>query len=78
MDKSTYANESGTIDLESVKIVRIKDPRPGKWKVRTSSRVKNTLRVFGHGEIDFKYGFASRPVNNIELVLFHQMLESNL
>lgn len=68
LDRSTYANESGTIDLDNVKLIRIMQPKPGKWKVRTSSRVKNTLRIFGHGEIDFKYGFASRPTANIDLV----------
>uniref|UniRef100_A0A915CSQ0 Uncharacterized protein n=1 Tax=Ditylenchus dipsaci TaxID=166011 RepID=A0A915CSQ0_9BILA len=28
---------------------------------------KHTLRVFGHGVIDFKYGFASRPVQTVDL-----------
>ena len=33
-----------------------------------SSAGRHSLRVFGHGAIDFKYGFASRPIERIELV----------
>lgn len=68
MERSKYSAESGTIDLDNVKLLRIKDPMPGQWKVRTSSRLKHTIRVFGHGAIDFKYGFSARPLERIELV----------
>uniref|UniRef100_A0AC35UC53 Ig-like domain-containing protein n=1 Tax=Rhabditophanes sp. KR3021 TaxID=114890 RepID=A0AC35UC53_9BILA len=67
VEKSQYSNESGTIDLKNVKLNKITDPMPGMWMIETDSRLKHTLRVFGHGDIDFKYGFASRPVNKIEL-----------
>lgn len=63
----SYEHMDGEIDLQSVKLLRIKDPLPGVWRVRTTSRQKHTLRVFGHGNIDFRYGFASRPVSNIDM-----------
>ncbi|CAI4229355.1 unnamed protein product [Auanema sp. JU1783] len=67
VDKNTYNKEGGTIDLKNVKLVRLTDPKPGQWQVVTNSRLKHTIRVFGHGSIDFKYGFASRIVDEIEL-----------
>ncbi|KAE9555394.1 hypothetical protein FO519_001406 [Halicephalobus sp. NKZ332] len=68
-DIQSFLNDNTTINLNTVKLVRIKDPTPGIWKVKTSSRNKNTLRVFGHGAIDFKYGFTSvqNPNQMIEL-----------
>uniref|UniRef100_A0A0K0E047 Hemicentin-1 n=1 Tax=Strongyloides stercoralis TaxID=6248 RepID=A0A0K0E047_STRER len=67
VERSQYANQSGTVDLETVKINRISDPMPGKWKVVTESRLKHTLTVKGHGEIDFNYRFSPRPIDMIEL-----------
>ncbi|EGT58022.1 hypothetical protein CAEBREN_29713 [Caenorhabditis brenneri] len=67
VDKRLYSKEGGTIDLKNVKLIRLKDPTPGVWTVNTNSRLKHTIRVFGHGAVDFKYGFASRPLDRIEL-----------
>lgn len=50
-----------------MKLIRVKDPQPGIWKVRTTSKNKHTLRIFGHSTIDFKYGFTTRVVDSIEL-----------
>ena len=64
-----FAHENTTVNLSTVKLIRIKDPIPGLWKVKTSSRNPNTLRVFGHGDVDFKYGFTSvqNPNQRIEM-----------
>ncbi|EYB86260.1 hypothetical protein Y032_0282g1275 [Ancylostoma ceylanicum] len=67
VDKNVYSKEGGTIDLKNVKLIRLKDPQPGTWQVITNSRLKHTIRIFGHGTIDFKYGFATRPLDRIEL-----------
>ncbi|GMT31155.1 hypothetical protein PFISCL1PPCAC_22452 [Pristionchus fissidentatus] len=67
VDKNLYNKEGGTIDLKNVKLIRLKSPMPGNWQVITKSTLKHTLRVFGHGAIDFKYGFSTRPVNRVEL-----------
>ncbi|KHJ77829.1 hypothetical protein OESDEN_22551, partial [Oesophagostomum dentatum] len=67
VDKNVYSKEGGTIDLKNVKLIRLKDPAPGVWQVITNSRLKHTIRIFGHGTIDFKYGFATRPLDRIEL-----------
>lgn len=40
IDKSDYEHEQGTIDLTNVKLIRIRNPVPGVWRVRTSSRLK--------------------------------------
>lgn len=68
IDRAHFANESGSIDLNNIKLIRIKDPTPGIWRVRTSSRLKHTLRILGHGAVDFKYGFSTKPVDRIEMV----------
>ncbi|KAI6172894.1 EGF-like domain-containing protein [Aphelenchoides besseyi] len=67
VDKATYENQAGTIDLKNVKLIRVTNPQPGTWKVRTTSKNKHTLRIFGHSTIDFKYGFSTRVVDSIEL-----------
>ncbi|CAJ0933626.1 unnamed protein product, partial [Mesorhabditis belari] len=67
IDRNAYSKEGGTIDLKNVKLIRLKDPMPGNWQVTTNSRLKHTLRVFGHGTIDFKYGFGAKPLETIEL-----------
>ncbi|MCP9257827.1 Hemicentin-1 [Dirofilaria immitis] len=58
VDREQLSSESGSIDLNNIKLIRIREPTPGIWRVRTSSRLKHTLRILGHGAIDFKYGFA--------------------
>lgn len=70
MDQAQLNNESesGSIDLSNIKLIRIRNPIPGIWKIRTSSRLKHTLRVLGDGAIDFKYGFAVKLVDKMELV----------
>ncbi|VDK72252.1 unnamed protein product [Anisakis simplex] len=67
VERAHFSNESGTIDLNNIKLIRITNPLPGIWRVRTSSRLKHVLRVLGHGAIDFKYGFSTRPIDRIEL-----------
>lgn len=54
-----FAHQNTTVNLNTVKLVRIKDPIPGIWKIKTASKSRNTLRIFGHGDVDFKYGFTS-------------------
>ncbi|PIO71425.1 hypothetical protein TELCIR_06677 [Teladorsagia circumcincta] len=70
LNKNVYTQEGGTIDLKNVKLIRIPNPQPGLWQVTTSSRLKHTIRIFGHGSIDFKFGFATRPLERIELVKY--------
>ncbi|KAK6019041.1 immunoglobulin domain protein, partial [Ostertagia ostertagi] len=67
LKKHVYTQEGGTIDLKNVKLIRIPNPQPGLWQVTTNSRLKHTIRIFGHGSIDFKFGFATRPLERIEL-----------
>ncbi|CAJ0582924.1 unnamed protein product, partial [Mesorhabditis spiculigera] len=67
IDKYTYSKEGGTIDLKNVKLIRLKKPMPGNWQITTNSRLRHTLRVFGHGAIDFKYGFGAKPLETIDL-----------
>ncbi|KAK6061598.1 hypothetical protein COOONC_00736 [Cooperia oncophora] len=65
--KNIYSQEGGTISLRNVKLLRIRKPLPGLWQVITNSRLKHTVRIFGHGSIDFEYGFTSRVLERFEM-----------
>ena len=67
VDRSRYESQAGTIDLKNIKLIRVKEPQPGVWNVRTTSRHKHTLRIFGHSTIDFRFGFSTRLVDAVEL-----------
>uniref|UniRef100_A0A1I8F0W4 Ig-like domain-containing protein n=2 Tax=Wuchereria bancrofti TaxID=6293 RepID=A0A1I8F0W4_WUCBA len=67
VDRAQLSDESGSIDLSNIKLIRIRNPMRGIWKIRTSSRLKHTLRVLGHGAIDFKYGFVVKLTDRMEL-----------
>ncbi|VDO31175.1 unnamed protein product [Haemonchus placei] len=67
LKKSDYRQEGWTIDLRNVKLIRLGNPQPGMWQVITKSRLKHTVRVFGHGNVDFKYGFAPKLLERFEM-----------
>lgn len=53
------------LNLENVKVISVKEPDPGKWKVTTSSESKHTVRSTGLSEINFNYGFSIAHVNKM-------------
>ncbi|CAD5233395.1 unnamed protein product [Bursaphelenchus xylophilus] len=67
VDRSRYEHQEGTIDLRNVKLIRVSNPEPGMWQVRTTAKSMHTLRVFGHSGVDFKFGFSTRVVGSIDL-----------
>ncbi|CAD5230519.1 unnamed protein product [Bursaphelenchus okinawaensis] len=67
VDRSRYEHQEGTIDLKNVKLIRVSNPEPGMWQVRTTAKSMHTIRVFGHSGIDFKFGFSTRVVPSIDL-----------
>ncbi|CAB1456761.1 unnamed protein product [Pleuronectes platessa] len=47
----------------SARIVNLKFPRPGAWKLKVSCSGRHTLRVTGVSNLDFRAGFSSVPVS---------------
>ncbi|XP_061672486.1 hemicentin-1 [Syngnathoides biaculeatus] len=46
----------------SARVVNLKLPRPGTWKLKVSCGGRHTLRVTGVSNLDFRAGFSSAPV----------------
>ncbi|XP_074526683.1 hemicentin-1 [Halichoeres trimaculatus] len=46
----------------SARVVNLKFPRPGAWKLKASCSGRHTLRVTGVSNLDFRAGFSSVPV----------------
>lgn len=53
------------LNLGTVLIVSVKDPKPGIWYLQTSSNKKQSLRVTGKGDIDFTYGFSAKLIGDL-------------
>uniref|UniRef100_A0A8D2ZR19 Hemicentin-1 n=1 Tax=Scophthalmus maximus TaxID=52904 RepID=A0A8D2ZR19_SCOMX len=47
----------------SARVVNLKFPRPGAWKLKVSCSGRHTLRVTGVSNLDFRAGFSSVPVS---------------
>ncbi|KFM73045.1 Hemicentin-1, partial [Stegodyphus mimosarum] len=51
----------GLLDLlnhKNISIVNIKDPEPGRWKIRVNSEGSHTIRATGLSNMDFVHGFS--------------------
>ncbi|KAM8887343.1 hemicentin-1 [Spinachia spinachia] len=46
----------------SARVVNLKFPKPGAWKLKVSCSGRHTLRVTGVSNLDFRAGFSSIPV----------------
>uniref|UniRef100_A0A3B5AUN6 Cell adhesion molecule-related/down-regulated by oncogenes n=1 Tax=Stegastes partitus TaxID=144197 RepID=A0A3B5AUN6_9TELE len=47
----------------SARVINLKFPRPGAWKLKVSCTGRHTLRVTGVSNLDFRAGFSSVPVS---------------
>ncbi|XP_067377843.1 hemicentin-1 isoform X1 [Channa argus] len=47
----------------SARVVNLRFPRPGAWKLKVSCSGRHTLRVTGVSNLDFRAGFSSVPVS---------------
>ncbi|KAM9324527.1 hemicentin-1 [Gastrophryne carolinensis] len=45
----------------SAKVVNIKEPASGIWKIKTSSNGRHSVRITGVSTIDFRAGFSNKP-----------------
>ena len=45
VDKNVYNREGGTLDLKNVKLIRLKDPKPGDWQVDTLPFLINSTLI---------------------------------
>ena len=52
------------LNLKGAKIVSVKDPEPGVWRLKTSSNGSHTLRVTGFSSMSFSSGFGLRPIKS--------------
>ncbi|KAM9858177.1 hemicentin-1 [Aulostomus maculatus] len=59
--------EQGLTELlnipNSARVVNLKFPRPGAWKLKVNCSGRHTLRVTGVSNLDFRAGFSSVPVS---------------
>ncbi|KAM4642152.1 hemicentin-1 [Discoglossus pictus] len=60
MKTETGLNELLNIH-NSAKVLNIKDPVPGLWKIKTSSNGRHSVRITGVSTIDFRAGFSNKP-----------------
>ena len=50
------------LNLKGAKIVSVKKPKPGVWRLMMSSNGSHTLRVTGFSSVSFTSGFGLRPI----------------
>lgn len=53
------------LDIKNVKVVYVRDPPPGKWRLRVDSSSAHTLRITGLSKFDFAAGFAKQRPTHI-------------
>ncbi|MEQ2266452.1 Hemicentin-1 [Xenotaenia resolanae] len=51
----------------SAKVVNIKDPQPGLWSVKTSSKGRHSVRISGLSTIDFRAGFSRKSTMDFKM-----------
>ncbi|KAG8182020.1 hypothetical protein JTE90_013951 [Oedothorax gibbosus] len=60
---------NGLIELlhhKNISIVNLKEPEPGRWKLRVNSEGPHTIRATGLSKIDFLHGFSRQPTDNLK------------
>ncbi|KAM3915384.1 hemicentin-1 [Leptodactylus fuscus] len=60
MKPETGLNELLNI-FNSAKVLNIKEPVPGTWKIKTSSNGRHSVRITGVSTVDFRAGFSNKP-----------------
>ena len=59
--------ENGLKELLALKkalILNVKDPMPGRWRLRMSSSGLHSIRVTGLSSLDFAHGFTRHPTRD--------------
>ncbi|XP_054713925.1 hemicentin-1-like [Uloborus diversus] len=54
------------LNHKNISIVNIKDPEPGRWKLRINSEASHTIRATGLSKIDFVHGFSRQPTASLK------------
>ncbi|XP_055948498.1 hemicentin-1-like isoform X2 [Argiope bruennichi] len=54
------------LNHKNISIVNIKDPEPGRWRLRVNSGGAHTIRATGLSKIDFVHGFSRQPTENLK------------
>ena len=64
---SLFTKEKGLeklLNLKGARIIAVKNPTPGLWKVKASSSGSHTLRITGLSSMYITSGFGLRPVKH--------------
>ncbi|KAG5276276.1 hypothetical protein AALO_G00130070 [Alosa alosa] len=51
----------------SAKVINVKDPQPGMWTIKTSSKGRHSVRISGLSTIDFRAGFSRKPTLDFKM-----------
>uniref|UniRef100_A0A3Q2CT39 Hemicentin-1 n=1 Tax=Cyprinodon variegatus TaxID=28743 RepID=A0A3Q2CT39_CYPVA len=51
----------------SAKVVNIKEPQPGMWSIKTSSKGRHSVRISGLSTIDFRAGFSRKSTMDFKM-----------
>ncbi|GIY13520.1 hypothetical protein CDAR_68362 [Caerostris darwini] len=54
------------LNHKNISIVNLKDPEPGRWKLRVNSEGAHTIRATGLSKIDFVHGFSRQPTEYLK------------
>ena len=64
---SLFTEEQGLeklLNLKGAKIVSVRKPKPGVWRLMMNSNGSHTLRVTGFSSLSFTSGFGLRPIKS--------------
>ncbi|KFB46823.1 AGAP002268-PA-like protein [Anopheles sinensis] len=53
-----YNRTRDVLNLENIRVVNVADPIPGKWNIKATSNSSHSVRLSGHSEVQFKFGFS--------------------
>ncbi|XP_031431207.1 LOW QUALITY PROTEIN: hemicentin-1 [Clupea harengus] len=51
----------------SAKVLNVKDPQPGMWTIKISSKGRHSVRMSGVSTIDFRAGFSRKPTLDFKM-----------
>lgn len=69
-DPKNETREGTRLKLETLEIVKVERPMPGKWNVNTKSSSAHTVKLSGMSNVTFKYGFSFDKPSDIKETTF--------
>uniref|UniRef100_A0AAG5CQZ0 Cell adhesion molecule n=1 Tax=Anopheles atroparvus TaxID=41427 RepID=A0AAG5CQZ0_ANOAO len=56
--RAPYNRTRDVLNLENIRVVNVADPAPGKWNIKATSNSSHSVRLSGHSDVQFKFGFS--------------------